>query len=76
LLGPALRRGVVPDFSGCCARLGDIISNLFVRYKGAGFYRADFVWDPKSIPFMIWCWNSVNTITVRPPHAFFRSDQI
>jgi hypothetical protein len=30
LLGPALRRGVVPDFSGCCARLGDIISNLLL----------------------------------------------
>jgi hypothetical protein len=28
-----LRRGVAPDFSGCCARLGDIISNLFFAYK-------------------------------------------
>jgi hypothetical protein len=33
LLGPVLRRGVVVDFSGCCARLGDIISNLFFAYK-------------------------------------------
>jgi hypothetical protein len=33
-----LRRGVVSGFSGFCARLGDILSNLFERYKGTGFY--------------------------------------
>ena len=49
LLGPALRGGVVPDFSGCGARLGDILSNLFVTYKGTGYYQSVLGWVPGNI---------------------------